>query len=114
MSGRRSARSLMPASSTNSDSSGEYMSGCGRPASSSTSSMPVSAIVHWSAFSDEKLTLPPAEAHLLAELAAQLVLGGDRRPPSRPPWRENSAMIVRERSSSGPVMTTASPVAGSR
>ncbi len=74
--------------------------------------MPVSSIVHWSANSAEKLTLPPARLISLPSWRRSLSLAVIDT--TRAPWRENSAMIVRERSNSGPVMTTASPVAGSR
>ena len=67
--------------------------------------MPVSSIVHWSANSAEKLTLPPARLISLPSWRRSLSLAVIDT--TRAPWRENSAMIVRERSNSGPVMTTA-------
>ena len=112
MSGRRSARSLIPASSTKSDSSGEYMSGLGMPTNPSTCSIPCSSSVHWSASSEEKLTLPPARSISLPSCFLSLSFAVIDTTVA--PWRENSAMTVRERRSSGPVMTTAAPVSGSR
>ena len=112
MSGRRCSRSLTPASSTNSDSSGEYMGGFGMPVSASASSIPVSSGSRWSAHSAERLTLPRLRSMSLPSCLRSLSLAVIDT--TRAPWRENSAMMVRERSSSGPVITTASPVSRSR
>src|SRR5215471_9288347 len=105
MSGFSVSRSLMPASSTNSDSSGEYMSGSGMPTSSSTFSMPFSRLLHLSAFSDEKLMQPPATFMSLPSCRRSLSLAV--MDATLAPLRENSARTVVERMSSGPVITTA-------
>ncbi len=74
--------------------------------------MPVSSSAHWSAHSAEKLTLPLSRSMSLPSWRRSLSLAVTDA--TRAPWRENSAMIVRERKSSGPVITTGSRVAGSR
>src|SRR5262249_8885119 len=102
MSGFSVSRSLMPASSTNSDSSGEYMSGSGMPTSSGTFSMPFSCLLHLSAFSDGKLMQPPAMFMSLPSCWRSLSLAV--MDATLAPLRENSARIVVERMSSGPVM----------
>ena len=53
-SGRSRSISFTPATKMNSDSAALYTEGTGMPTRSSTFSMPFSANVTWSAFSDEK------------------------------------------------------------
>jgi len=60
----------------------------------------------------EKLTLPLARSMSFPSWRRSLSLAVIDT--TRAPRRENSAMMVRERSSSGPVITTASPVSRSR
>ena len=102
----------MPASSTNIDSSIEYMPGCGWPTSSSTFSMPFSAIVTLLANSELKLTLPFDTSRFLPSCLRSLSLAVIET--TFAPAAANFARIVSPRSSSGPVITTALPVAVSR
>ena len=74
--------------------------------------MPFSAIVHRSAFSDEKLMLPRERSRSLPSCRRSLSLAVIAT--TFAPASANSARMVRLRSSSGPVITTASPVAASR
>ena len=102
----------MPASSTNSDSSSEYMSGSGCPTKPRASVMPFSATVQRSACWEEKQTLPAATSRPLPSWVRSLSLAVTTTVPA--PAFESTSNTVRERISSGPVMTTARPVARSR
>src|SRR5215510_12780890 len=75
-SARRVSSSLIPASSTNSERSGLYMSGVGRPTSRSTSSIPFSFNVASRARGGKTNPLQAAAEHF-----AELVLGCDRGYP---------------------------------
>ena len=74
--------------------------------------MPFSAIVHWSAFSEEKLMLPLERSRFLPSCRRSLSLAVIET--TFAPAFANCARMVSPRSSSGPVMTIALPVAGSR
>src|SRR5262245_57272757 len=100
--------SLTPASSTNSERSGLYMSGVGRPTSCSTSSMPFSFNVASCARSDEKqIPLRPLPSILrslsLAVIAATCT-----------PASASAARIVPDETSEASVIITSRPVAWSK
>src|SRR6516164_1960293 len=81
MSGFTVSRSLIPASSTNSDSSGEYMSGRGMPTSSSTFLDAVLTSVTLVRLFRREIDAASRNVHALAKLLAELVLGRNRRHP---------------------------------
>mgnify|MGYP006866488255 CR=1 FL=1 len=88
------------------------MPGWGWPTKPSASSMPCSASVVEPAFSEEKHTLPRETSSPLPSCFLSLsfaVMATTFAPASAKPLR-----TVSPRSSSGPVITTASPVAVSR
>ena len=74
--------------------------------------MPCSSTVHFEASSDEAFTLPRERSIPLPSCARSLSLAVTDTTVA--PCRENSAITVRARSSSGPVITTAAPVSRSR
>ena len=102
----------MPASSTKSDSSIEYMSGCAMPVSPSTSSMPFSFIVTFEANSDEKLMLPFDRSRFFPSCFLSLSFAVMEM--TLAPAAAKRERIVSPRSSSGPVITIGLPVAVSR
>ena len=102
----------MPASSTKSESSIEYMSGCGMPVSDSTSSIPCSFKFTFEANSEEKLMLPFDTSRFLPSWRRSLSLAVIEI--TLPPAAANFDRMVSPRSSSGPVMTIGLPVSVSR
>ena len=74
--------------------------------------MPFSSIVHRLANSDEKLTFPAATSRSLPSCFLSLSLAVIET--TLAPALANCASMVSPRKSSGPVMTTASPVVVSR
>ncbi len=102
----------MPASSTSSDSSIEYMPGCSMPSQGSTFSMPLSASVQRDANSLLNDTWPWDTSSPLDSCLRSLSLAV--MDTTLAPAAAKRAMMVSPRSSSGPVITTGSQVAVSR